>query len=156
METFARANGGEAGFARPIIGLALLSVVPEVLRAFYEPRLHALFDAGTAWEHDYECSSPSLRRRFRMRALPVPGLDYAIVSHARLVETPVDDVSAQPLAAYVSSSGIITQCAHCRRVQRRDGSGAWDFVPELVRAPREDVSHGLCALCLEYHYGGSG
>ena len=141
--TFARANGGDADLAERPLGRSLESAIPPILRIFYLDALAQLVP-GAIWEHIYECSSPTVLRKFRMRcgALAEPG--YVVVSNQLLVEQPA------PEAARYDHSGMLTQCAHCRRIRHR--SGRWDWVPEMIEHPPAAVSHGLCPPCFEYHY----
>jgi hypothetical protein len=54
--------------------------------------------------------------------------------------------------AYRGASGLITQCAHCRRVQYPAKPDRWDWVPAWVHRSPPETTHGLCRVCFAYHY----
>lgn len=56
-----------------------------------------------------------------------------------------------PGRGYVDGNELISMCSHCRRTQRTD-DGSWEWVPACVAEQADEVSHGLCPVCLEYHY----
>ncbi len=50
-------------------------------------------------------------------------------------------------------NGFITMCAHCRRTRVPKAVEVWVWIPDLVRRMPMDVSHGICAVCFDIHYG---
>ncbi len=146
---FARANHGEHVLTQWPRHSSLLAAIPEVLRAFYVTHFAAACRTGERWEHDYECSSDQVYRRFRMTAYPFG--DFLVVSHALLVERAHDRQASAAGDGYLHD-GVVVMCSHCRLVRRAPPATAWDWVPELVAAMPENVSHGLCPPCLEYYY----
>lgn len=107
--------------------------------------------SGQPFEQDYECSSPTEQRLYRLRVLPVEGV--VIVSHhLRVVSPHVAAGGRTDLARYVRADGILVQCSNCRRV-RTTAEGTWEWVPEVVASPPRRVSHGLCHLCDGFYFG---
>jgi hypothetical protein len=147
-ERFARANGGHA-VATFQPGTPLLDVIPEAMRAFYADGFDNACATATCWEHDYECSSPELYRRFRMIAYPFG--DFLVVTHSLLVEHPHEQ-EPHPAGDDYVVGGVIWMCAHCRRVRWR-GQLRWDWVPAYLAHPPANLSHGLCVACAAYHFG---
>jgi hypothetical protein len=129
-----------------------LAPIPPPLRGFYEAAFREALASGDVLEHEYECSSPEVARRFRMRALPIEArglvLEHSLVSAL----THPEDHAAEIEAHYLDESGIVSQCAHCRRV-RHPRSGALHWVPALVGRPHSRTSHMLCAACAGFYLG---
>lgn len=149
-ETFARANDGEALLARWKRHTSLFDVVPDTLRDFYARGFRDAAARQRPWEHEYECSSPEVYRRYRMIAYPFG--ETFLVTHSLLVEEPHTRAAALPGASY-ERDGLITMCAHCRRVRSTHDVERWDWVPSYVRHAVGNISHGLCTACARYHYG---
>lgn len=147
-ERFARANGGEQLLERWRRGSSLLEILPEALRAYYVAGFQRASELAEPWEHDYECSSPTVHRTFRMIAYPFGG--SFVVTHALLATTPHPGEVLPPSASY-EHEGIVVMCAHCRRVRHSIEPERWDWVPAYLSA--ENVSHGLCTPCYRYYYG---
>lgn len=143
--SFARDNGG--GPWRE--GGSLLDVIPPALLPFYEAGFARARESGQRWEHDYECSSPDLFRKFRMLAYPYG--DSLLVTHSLLIETPHPAALFRASNAY-ERDGFITMCAHCRRVLAVGGRERWDWVPDYLRRQQPNTSHGLCTGCYTYYY----
>ncbi len=153
---FASLNGGTRLNRRDVLGMYVLDVVAQPLKAFYENALVQTKEKGQPWEHDYECSSPASYRLFHMRVLPLAD-SYLLVenslrferAHGR--EHPVMPADA---ALYLSKDGILTMCAHCRRTRRIGTTSApvWDWVPAYIVDPPGRGTHGLCLNCHAYFY----
>jgi hypothetical protein len=150
-ERFAAANGGAALALDPPYGALLDALLPVALRSFYVDAFTRAQATGERWEHDYECSSPERYRRFHMVAYPFDGA-LVVVSSLR-IERPHDRPECPPDDAAYAVDGIITMCSHCRRVRHPAGSLRWDWVPDYVRAPLPNLSHGLCEPCYEFYWG---
>ncbi len=147
---FAKSNGA-IGTARWGVGTELLDVIPEVLKAFYVELFGRAIRDQQVVEHDYECSSPDVKRIFRMRLLPNDS--GVIVINALRVEAPHPGSPHAPVEAmYRDKAGLITQCSHCRRVRRVGAAAAWDWVPAYVGQLPLGVSHGLCPTCVAFYY----
>lgn len=134
-------------------GRALLDSIPAVLTRFYLEHLELVCRRREIWEHDYECSSNNLFRRFRMRVAPLSDSSELLVVNSLLFEGEHQAiVAARMPETYVSSEGIVTMCSHCRRVRRMNDQSTWDWAPDYVAHPPHKISHGLCGICLDYHY----
>lgn len=149
-DRFAAANGGSAIARSWSQGASLLDAISEALRPFYADGFARARAQQRVWEHDYECSSPTHYRAFRMLAYPVG--EWFVVTHALRVEHPHTRDAHAPDSRY-ESSGVIAMCSHCRRVRAATLPERWDWVPEYLASPRLDISHGLCPGCYHYHYG---
>ena len=128
----------------------LLEAVRGPLRDFYGDRFAEALRTGKPVEHAFECSSPQLFRTFQMRILPLQN-EGLLVMNTLTVEEPMSRTGVTASQEYVDSNRLISMCSHCRRTERPD-SGAWDWVPSFVEHQPDQVSHGLCPVCLEYHY----
>lgn len=146
-DQFARANGGTELLSAWPRGSSLLAALPAPLRAFYTRGFEHTCKTGEPWEHVYDCSSDQVFRTFRMTAYPFG--ETLIVTHALLVERPHDREAFVPCDDYVSE-GVTTMCAHCRLVKHVK-LDRWDWVPALVVAMPDNVSHGLCPPCASYY-----
>jgi hypothetical protein len=154
---FARENGGDPEVSkRWCEGAALLEAIDRPLRAFYEEHLRRVLDEGEAWEHDYECSSPQLHRRFRLSAEHLEAGEGLLLVHSCLAARPHDEATHRVLAPhgalYTDENGLMTQCIHCRRMKRCDFEEHWDWVPAWVAHVPEDASGGLCPACVQRWY----
>ncbi len=149
-DEFARANGGEQLLAQNMRGVALMEVIPEPLRRFYRDGFSRTQQTGERWEHDYECSSADVFRKYRMIAYPFEG--GIAVTHALLVAEPHRRDGFVRSDRYLAA-GVITMCCHCRRVRRPDEPTRWDWVPAYVTGPPATTSHGLCPPCSDFYYG---
>ncbi len=148
---FAKANGASWNEGAWGIGSRLMDAIPDVLRPFYSGLFAQALSERAVVEHEYECSSPTQLRRFRMRVHPCDS-GVLLVVHSRIEDHLHADAGHPGGALYREADGLITQCSHCRRVQRIDGTREWDWVPEYVARPPPTISHGLCNLCVEYYY----
>jgi hypothetical protein len=153
---FARANGGAGQEDRWGLGANVLAVTPAVLRPFYEQMFARAVETHAPVEHDYECSSPTHQRRFRMRVFPTPAGGFVVV-HSLLREAAHSiEAHAAVEKLYRDRHGLIVQCAHCRRVRRAITPAAttalWDWVPDYVAHMPARTSHGLCVACRDYFY----
>lgn len=143
--SFARQNGGpHSGEGAP-----LLDVISPALLPFYQAGFARASESGERWEHDYECSSPVLFRKFRMLAYPF-GRSF-LITHSLLVEAPHPSALFRASNAY-EQAGFITMCAHCRRVRAASGRERWDWVPDYLRSNQARMTHGLCPGCYTYYY----
>lgn len=152
-EIFARENHGEAIPMRFGLGTCYLDGISGPLRGFYQAAFENALLTGEPFELDYECSSPQVFRRSHMLVLPVSGEGLLLV-HSLVVERPHDRAEQPSLEeAYRLANGMILQCANCRRVRRKDGS-SWDWVPAWIAATPPRTSHGICACCRGFYWGG--
>jgi hypothetical protein len=157
-DQFATLNAGEHAMRDFVIGTNLLKVVPKELRQFYFQMFVGARDTAQVAGLDYECSSPIMYRRFRMEVRPLYVPDLFMVVHSLCFEHnhgpdrpehPADD------QLYLNpGTGLIVNCAHCRRTRRVGEPEVWDWVPAYIGsgAPLQHISHGLCRTCYAYFY----
>lgn len=148
---FAWANGGQAMLDQWKRGRSLFDAIPPLLE-FYRLGFERVRLSRLPWEHRYECSSPTERRWFGMRVLPVRDGGMLVVNGLASAEPITAESSGVLLEDYLQPGHLIVQCSHCRRVRQMGTAERWDFVPELVARVPALASHGLCGTCLAYHY----
>lgn len=157
-DKFAIENGGERVQRQYIDRGSILDITPPVLRPFYLNHFRRGQEQQKHWEHDYECSSPTLKRLFRMRVFPL-GQSHILVENSLRIEEEHDSdriVGQAVMARYADKDGIVTMCSHCRRTKRSNMTEtAWDWVPSYVRNPPQFISHGLCHMCIPLYFGPS-
>ncbi len=152
-DRFAQENGGVGLERGAQLGRSVMSCVPDVLKAFFEDGYRRTLASREPWQHSYECSSPSHFRSFRMMTYAEPDGSGLLVVNSLTAVRPHEQAPLRPeLSRYVDDSGILKMCCHCRRVCQRRDPRLWDWVPELVAAPPEQISHCLCAVCLHVFY----
>ena len=147
---FGRANGTGA-LSQSGVGAHMLASTPAVLRPFYDALFARAVASAEPVDWDYECSSPTTLRTFRMRVLKLAS-GGLLVSHSLLRAAPADATAASLDAMYRNAQGIVVQCAHCRRVCRVEAPRAWEWVPSFVEHMPARTSHGLCPICNDYYY----
>lgn len=155
---FARENQGEPGISqRWGLGCQVMDAIPGVLRGYYQALLDealAVTPGAAPLHHAYECSTP---HHFRVCSLRLHRLRAGLLLvHGILLERPHDVRQRRPQvpsAGYITRSGHVQQCVHCRRVRLADGVERWDWVPAWVEQPPQRPRQGLCGFCFEYYYG---
>lgn len=151
---FAAENDGEpaisAHYGR---GASLLDALTPEYRAFYEAHYLACRQSGRVWRHEYDCSSPTVHRRFQQLAYPLPD-DALLIVNSCLVELPVGVTppDADSACAYRDVNGLIHQCAHCRRVSASADAMRWDWVPAWAADIPRSASHTFCPTCAGFYY----
>lgn len=152
---FARSNGGDQMLSAWGLGACIWDATPASLRPFYEEGFELCLREGRPWQHTYECSSPDLHRELMMITYPLAEGRGLLIVNSSCLEVPHPHATnTLELAAYVDDHGLIHQCMHCRRIQRRDGQG-WDFVPRLVEHWQPNMTGSLCRPCFGHHYPGA-
>ena len=147
-QRFAEENGA-AGASRQ--WRSYLDAIQPPLREYFEQAFRHTLDGGAVFEMEYECSSPTQRREFHMRALPVGG-HTLIVEHALRVDVPHEpEAIAAAHEAYITTAGFVAQCSNCRRL-RAPASGAFHWVPAFVQRPHPQTTHVICPSCLDFYY----
>lgn len=147
---FARENGGEDVLERWPEGSNIEGVIPTPLWQFYRDAYAHVHATGKHFEHDYECSSPDVFRSMHMVVYPLENGAVLVVSSAAIVRAH-DRPSVGP-AAYRQHKGVIVSCCHCRRFRSATDPGIWHWVPDFLRSPPRNVSHGVCPTCLVHYY----
>jgi hypothetical protein len=157
-DTFAERNGGlPAVRERWDIGANYLDAIAPPLRPFFQRLLETAPDSLSALHsssHDYECSSATTYRLLNVQVFTLHGRTGYVLVHSSRIERPHSDpVVSTSLDAYVDANGLSRQCSHCRRVERVDEPGRWDWVPLWVASPPAHISHSICPACFDYYYG---
>lgn len=151
---FARDNGAQADFdARWTIGCNLLASIPEVLQAHYQASYDQCLQSGVPLDVDYECSTPDRFRVFRSTAYPLGGGQGLLVVHSLRIDRAHDRPVVEPaVERFIGQHGILVQCSYCRRFAEGLDDRRWLWVPDWVREPPAEVSHGICSPCLSYYF----
>jgi hypothetical protein len=95
-------------------------------------------------------------RWFNLRALPL-GQEGLLVSHSLVSAAEIAGPRGRrPSAApYRNANGMVTQCAHCRRVQLaapEPNQSDWHHVPAFIKRVPPRTTHSLCPICFMYHF----
>jgi len=144
-------QGGSEVLCAQVVSRNLLDFIPDELKKYHADLFARARALGQPVSHDYECSSATLFRLYRMQIYPLDN-GFAVINSLR-VEQPHDRPKVEPNdAVYKNSASLIRMCANCRRTNRTDDPAAWDWVPAYVDREQGDVTHGVCPLCLEYYY----
>jgi len=155
-QSFAAQNGGEPtvseewGLGRPIVD----SMQHQIAES-YKKALSECANTGEVWEHEYECSSDKLYRVFKQTVYPLDQEGFLIVNNLVVEEpheTNGESDEGVDEADYRNEHGIVTQCAHCRKVKNVTTEGRWDWVSEWVKQCPPDTSHGICPTCFGHYY----
>ena len=147
-DAFARANGGtDRALGANVVGQDLLTFIPDVLHGFYADHLNTTLTGMGTWKHDYECSTPSEFRVFRLQACPLTDERELLLCHAPMLVRPHYRDAVRSLRR----NGLVRMCSHCRRTSRNGGIGAWDWIPEHLAHPPENRKDDLCESCAEYY-----
>jgi hypothetical protein len=160
-DQFAVENGGANVLRERQIGRNVLDVTPSPLLPFYEKLYASVLGDGKERNHLYECSSDRTVRRFHMHVArkDTTGEGSFLVVVNSLILEAAQRESGQPTAseydfqALQEDNGFITMCSHCRRTRVPNAADRWVWVPDLVRKMPRSVSHGLCLVCFNIHYG---
>jgi PAS domain-containing protein len=123
-DRFAKENGGSELYRPSVIGRSILEFIGGPQRDYYARTYKRLLAVAEPWDHEYECSSKEVYRRFHLRAVPIKKRAGLLVINSLRVERPHQLVPCEPLEeVYRDSTGLIIMCGSCRRT-RRNSSGA--------------------------------
>lgn len=151
-QRFAEQNAGSQLAERFGVGSCYYDGISEPLRAYYQEAFRSALASLTVFEQDYECSSASLFRLMRLRALPIRNVGL-LLEHSCVVRSFREGPALAPSElTYLGANRTILQCSNCRRVQRADGT-QWDWVPAWVARQAPNISHGICKVCLGFYWG---
>jgi hypothetical protein len=141
-------------------GVALPSISPGTnyfhaagegeVRVWLERATSAVLAQNVVVEQNYDCSSPTQTRAFRMRIFPAPRIGL-LFEHTLSRERTHGRRMCPNEVTYRTKFGVILTCSNCRRFRRRR-LDAWDWVPAWLETPPSSVSHGLCPVCAAYYY----
>lgn len=153
---FALENGEESFVSEKFpIGTSLLSVIAEPLKTFYQETYLKIYDTQKIWDLDYECSDKSFFRIFHQTVYPLLNHKGLLIINSLVMKDAISDQVESKLETdekYTWPTGFITQCIHCKRVQRVDEPSMWDWVPEWVEKMPANNSSSLCSPCYDYYY----
>ena len=148
-DRFARENNGEELLRDLIVGRSVFDFISGVLTDHYREAFRRTLERGVIWKQDYECSSSHVHRQFSMCIYPVDG-ELLIVNSLVANEPHGRHALLSFEAHYRDSNGLLVMCSNCRRT--KIGSvERWDWVPDFVDTPPNQVTHGLCQPCYEYY-----
>jgi len=153
-DRFALANSGRE-LCRPApIGHCVLDYISGPDRNYYEKAYRRALARSASWEHEYECSSIDVYRKFCLRVLPMQKKRGLFVTNSLCVQHAHALVPCNPFdELYRNSHGLIVMCASCRRTRRNlCDVEIWDWVPDFVGVLPTHVTHGICSLCRELYY----
>ncbi len=151
---FALANCGASMLDRWGRGSFVLDAISADLREFYRALYEEARTSSERREHDYECSSGQVERRFRMFMYPTAE-KFLVVTHSLRIERPHERVAMPAAGGTYRRDGTMVMCSSCRRTkvaQAPHDPERWDWVPSYVDAMPDNVSHGLCAACIEQDF----
>ncbi|MFW5845177.1 MAG: hypothetical protein ACOCXJ_03030 [Planctomycetota bacterium] len=149
---FAKHNGDPELAGRFPLGTPLDAVVAPDLLPFYEQAYRTVLTTGEAFSCDYDCSSATHYRAFRMQAHALVRHGCILVSNHLRIECDHDEDGHPLSSAHRRDDGSIVQCAHCRKIRDHRYLNKWDWVPSTVAAQPLNTSHGICPLCLAVFY----
>ena len=154
---FAEENAGEPAISTRFgIGTPVGAAIAAPLREFYSGAYQRALQTGEVWDHDYECSSADVYRRYHQTVYPLHDRGGLLVVNSLVQERPHNTETHAPSPPheerYVGPQGLIIQCCHCRRVQRAAEPEIWDWVPAWVKRMPLRTTGGLCPLCYEYYW----
>jgi hypothetical protein len=145
---FAIENGGERAAIRE--GDNYLASIEGEVRAFFEGAASECLAKGEPFEQDYECSTATLYRAFRLRMLPI-AREGLLLTHSPIAIRPHDRAAEPPdETRFRDVHGLIAQCSYCRRIRAVDQS--WHWVPAWVKSMPQRVTHGICAQCMGFYW----
>ncbi|HEY3769751.1 MAG TPA: hypothetical protein VGN44_13850 [Candidatus Angelobacter sp.] len=150
-DCFAAENNGHGLLAESVLHRPVLEFFTPVMRDYYAEIFIRARQTLEIQCQEYECSSPEIFRFFRMQIYPLKN-GFAVINSLHVKKAHAQP-GLQPLdARYLQSNAFLRICSNCRRTCRNDESGQWDWVPEYLQPNRKNVTHGICAACLEYFY----
>lgn len=156
-DQFALENGGASLLRKGQIGRNVVEVTPPLLRPFYARLYDGVLRGGQEMHCEYECSSDQTVRCFHMHLTRKEAPDRK--SLLVIVNSLILEAARHPPDIHYrfeelrEENGLVTMCSHCRRTRIPDSEDRWVWVPDLVRDMPPNVSHGLCSICFDIHYG---
>jgi hypothetical protein len=156
-DRFAMENGGEHLLRETQIGRSVLEVTPIALLRFYQTLYDSVIRDRERQGRDvlFECSSPDTYRRFHMhlalRQL-AGGQTFLVVVNSLVIEKPYPADGMFRRSVLRDINGMITMCAHCRRVRIPGSIDTRVWAPDLVKEMPAEVSHDICGVCFDLHH----
>ncbi len=159
---FATDNQGDDSLLRPdeVLDKPILTSMVGPDRDFYEDLYREVLADAQPRTHEYECSSPTEERFLHMSILPLPiGTDeprgLLVINSCRTEpwQWPHDHpIHPKHHDDYITDDNQIIMCSTCQRTRHAQNPRRWDWVPDYLEDTPVAVSHGLCAICLDYYY----
>jgi hypothetical protein len=150
-DRFALENGGSNLLRKTQIGVDVMEITPEPLRAFYSALYSRVLKSGEETDHVYECSSGEKLRLFRMRVRRAD--THLVVINSLALEQEYEDYGFPgDLQALQDDNGIVTMCCHCRKTRLPNAVNLWVRIPGFVNKMPPLVSHGICSDCFSTYY----
>ena len=151
---FAQENDGEPEISknwRP--GRNVFDCIPEELADFYRTAYCKCLETGNPWGHEYECSSPDTLRLLHQQVYPLRQQKGLLVIHSTITTRPIEEeVDDYTLDDFINPDGFLVQCCHCRKFKKSKNGSGWIWRGDLVRSLPENISHGFCNRCRDFHY----
>jgi hypothetical protein len=149
---FALRNGGEDILTRFGVGASYYAGISGELRGAFQDQLTHCLNVGEPFCLEYECSSTTRYKLYRLRALPIEQ-EALLLEHSELVSYAREvTAEAEPFEPnFIHPTRLIYQCSNCRRTKTLDG--AWVWVPKWVNASPSCTSHGICKVCAGFYWG---
>jgi hypothetical protein len=141
---FALENDGEQLLRNYVMGSVIFSAMSRQLETFYRGAIRRCLNSQDPWRHEYECSGPDTFRQCQLMAYPLKQEGLLIVN-SLLVEHPLNH------HAFISDAELLRQCWLCGRYARPGEERRWDMIRDWANT-KPKVSHGLCMICLCYHF----
>jgi hypothetical protein len=145
-QQFALDNDGAHLMQSYTIGRSVFPAMNSQLAEFYKGAIQSCLDSQEPWRYEYECSSPEVFRRHQTVAYPLKREGLLFVN-SLLIEHPINEKTSK----YISDDGLVMQCWRCCRFAQPGELHQWDTIRNWV-STRLRVSHGLCLICLCYHF----
>ena len=149
---FALANDADDVPERFPLGSDVTAAISGPLSGYFRRGFTGILAHGAPLHQQYECSSPSELRLLHMSAYPIRGGAGLVVSHHVIHRAPHAGPSLSLREHHTSGRGYVVQCANCRKIQDHRSDNKWDWVPDVLASPPQNVSHGLCPNCLDHYY----
>jgi hypothetical protein len=154
---FAKLNNGEPEISeRFTIGTPFENALSGKMKDFYISNYKKVLSDLKVWKHEYECSSPTLYRVFCQDVYPLKNAAGIVVVNSLKTERTFDHEELKNFTLsnneYVDKNGFITLCTNCRKTQRVNNVGVWDWVPDFVYDAPKNASHSICVICYDYYW----
>lgn len=157
------AKPAQGPLACDVVGTPWLDwIAGDELRSWHQSLFDRLMRRTSGDSFECDCNTPDRYRLFAVRfeSLARPGAtepEAVLQLTSMLEDAPIAErypIGPPDEARFRQPEGVILQCGGCRRVKvAGPPTPVWEYVPEWVVTPRQDISHGICEVCREVHYG---
>ena len=149
---FALANDADDLPERFPLGSDVTAAISGPLGRYYRHVFAGTLADEKPLHRQYECSSASELRLLHMSAYPIRGGAGLVVAHHVIHHAPHTGPSLSLRKHHTDGRGLVVQCANCRKLRDHRSNNKWDWVPDVLVSPPQNVSHGLCPNCLDHYY----